>query len=417
MFINGEDIEFTKEQEDRLKTYLGEDWLKELNGKVNIYDEEASIDVQINHVLKYILNYCKSYDDDNKESIDNFFDLLEHYRTKTFREPIRDENGVIQLFKSGFNSGNAFYTGKIKTVKAGSGKGAYVEGIYISPNRKEFIKKFSMDAKGQMQNYKHHTQSRYNGVIAHEVFEYFGEKSASYLAAITKPPYYFLITENFLSNNQELITLEDFYLTEPEFEYRHHSDILELIKSNIFMRYRRAMEEENLNSIINKLKFQYSKQALLKRIIGLKDEKLGNIGIILTTNTNESQIPEVDISPAFDLDLSFNFAEECEMAQKHTDSGEVDIRSFIKEFANTNGFREFVESIVRKVRNEDLAAETIINNAYNASKAKFFIDENNRKDYSDFLKARFRETRQAYNEIYIRSDKKGEDEYARTILD
>ena len=426
--IEKESIKFTDQQIKILQKYLYEDWLKELNRIINMYDESADIDTQIEHIRKYIIIFCNSNNDDIKDTIYNFFDLLEHYKSKKYREPIRDEQGLIILTKSGFNSCNGYYTGKIKSVKTGLGSGEYIEGRFISTDRKEYIKKFSMDARGKMSEYNHHIQSRYNGVIAHEIFKYFEIQSASYLPAITKFPYYYVITENFLNDNQELITFDDCYINTTNEEdiasvqlrELHHSDIIRILKENITMRYKRNMTDISFSSLIGKLKLQYAEQEFIKRLIGLKDEKLGNIAIIKTSNGNELEVPEIDISPAFDLDVSFNFGAETKMAQTRTDNGKVDIKSLIEEFSNINGFKSFIDSIFYKIQDEDQVIELILNNSYETSHAVFFLDEDNRRDYITFLKQKFRDTKEAYYDIFLKSkdyNNKGEDKDARTILD
>ena len=407
MFKQIKDIKFSKSQKEKLKEYLNEEWFRDLNNKVNMYDEEASIDEKIENIMKYIMYYCKTAFGDEKEAIDNFLDLLAHYKIGEYREPIRDEDGLIELKKSGFNSGNAYYTGKLKPTTSRFGKGAFLNGILITTDRKEFLKKETMDSDGRMHTYKHHDQSRYNGTIAHEVFEYFGEESANYLPATTVFPSYYVISKNFLSENQELINFEDFFHSESA---DTHSDILKLLENNIRIRYKNNINEEEYNQLINKLKAQYIRQAFLKKIIGLGDEQPKNIGIVLTTDGEEIKVPEINISPAFDLDMSFNLEEEIRMRRIKTDNGQTDIKSFIEEFADFKGFREFMDMVTRKMEDEETAIETILDRSYEASKATYFLEEESRTDYKNYLKARFRETRGAYQEIFMKPEREEKDD-------
>ena len=415
----GANIEFSEEQIERLKSYLNEDWFKELNSKVNMYDEEASLDAQIEHIRKYILHYCQAGFQATQEDADNFFDLLSYYETKTLREPVRNKDGVIEIKKSGFNSGNAFYTGHVRPVIRGNGEGAYIEGIFVSTDRKEYIKKFAMDADAKLNSFEHHKQLRYNGTIAHEVFEYFGEKSANYLPAIYKPPAYYVITENFLSEKQELIDLGQFFKNkkdenlsenkEDEKAYKH-AEILRLLENNIRIRYKNNMSEEEYNKLISKLKIQYIRQAFLKKVIGLADEQPKNIGIVITKDSEETIVPEINMSPAFDLDMSFDIAEERGMKRIQTNNGQTDIKSFIEEFADFDGFREFMDMVTRKMEDEETAIETILDKSYEASKATFFIEEESRTDYKNYLRARFRETKEAYKEVFLKPEREGIDD-------
>ena len=407
MFKGIVEIAFTIEQEEKLKENLEEDWFKELNGKVNMYDEEASIETQIEHIKNYIIHYCQSGFQATQEDVDNFFDLLSYYETKTYREPIRNKDGVIEIKKSGFNSGNAFYTRHVKPLIRGNAKGAFLDGILVTTDGKEYIKKFAMDADAKLNSFKHHKQSRYNGTIAHEVFEYFGEKSASYLPAIYMAPAYYVITENFLSRNQELINLSDFFQDKEEY---NHAQTLDLLENNIRIRYKNNMEEDEYNKLINKLKMQYIKQAFLKKVIGLADEKLENIGIVITTDGEETIVPEIDMSPAFDLDMSFDIAEERGMRRIPTTNGQTDIKSFIEEFANFEGFKDFLDMVTGKMEDEERVVETILDKSYETSKATFFLEEESRIDYKNYLKARFREVREAYKEVFLKPEREVKDD-------
>ena len=397
MFENNQ-IEFNKEQENKLKEALTENWFKYLNSKVNMYDEDADIETKIGHIKEYIKYYCKSPDEDIQKTVEKFFGLLEDYEQKRYREPLRDDKGLVNLLDSGFNSGNAFYTGKIKLMQVG--KGTFREGIYISTDGKEHIKKRTMDLEPQMNDFKHRKQLRYNGVIANQVFKSFGEESATYLPAIKFPPYYYIISENFLKENQELITFDDLY-HEKDKECYKHSEILKLLEGNIRIRYKNSMDEKEYNELIKKLELQYSKQAFIKKIIGLGDEKIGNLGIVLTTSGEEMEIPQIDMSPAFDLDMSFNIADEANMYRITTDNEKNDIKSFVEEFKKVDGFSDFITNVINIMKKEDELIDDIINKSYEVSKAKYFKDEDNITNYKNYLKARFQETRQAYNELYL----------------
>ena len=348
------------------------------------------------------------------ENIDNFFDLLEHYKRKEFRDFIRDKNGVIKIYLSGFNSGNGFYMNKDKKFIIENdyvSKGYYICGLFISTDGKKYFKKASMNAKHKMFRYEHNEQARFNGVIAHEVFDYFGVRSAKYLPAIEKAPYYYLISENFLENNQEMITLNDLELEkEKPNEYETHFDVMTLIEKNIKYRYKKLMGEEKYRKLEDKLRLQYYKQAFIKRIIGLKDEKLDNNGIVLTTTGVEMDLPEIDIAPAFDLDLSFNFGNDTKMIVLKAQNKKTDMNSIINEFVEIKGFKEFLKTVYDKIKDEDQAIETIIENSYNASKANYFKNPEDVERYREFLKEKFTQIKQVYIGLNKENSEKGEEE-------
>ena len=107
--------------------------------------------------------------------------------------------------------------------------------------------------------------------------------------------------------------------------------------------------------------------------------------------------------------MSFDIAEETKMVKFQTDNGKTDIKSFIEEFREIEGFTEFLSSIVNKIKNEDEVIQEIIDKSYEISKSKYFKDESNRRDYSNYLKARFKETKQAFNELYLKDYREGEE--------
>ena len=408
---NENEIELSPEQKEKLKEYFKEEWFKELNRDLYMYLEEADEATKIYHITQYIKHYCmESSSSDIKESVEHFFILLDAYEHKEPIEPKTDEDGLIRLIESGFNSGNGFYTGKIRVRKNANKGGAFTEGVYVTPDRKRYIKKIAMDSMGKRHEYPHHEQSKYNAIVAHEVFDFLGEQSAKYLTGIKKFPYYYVISENFLDKNQELITFEDLYQFEEGKNYKQ-SEVLELMEKNIEIRYKNQLSEAEYIKLLNKLKLQYAKQAFIKRLIGIRDENLGNIALMLTTNGQEA-IPQIDMSPAFDFDISFKFGEELEMYQIPTENGQTDIKSLMQELFKIEGFKEFIESIMPKLNKEGI--EIIMDNAYKNSQVKYLEQGEGRQDYIDFMDERFNDIKTAYNELCRIGGIKDD---ARTILD
>ena len=73
-------------------------------------------------------------------------------------------------------------------------------------------------------------------------------------------------------------------------------------------------------------------------------------------------------------------------------------------------------TIDEKIDNPESAIDTILDNSYKSSKAEFFKDETERENYKRYLRTTFRDAKQAYNEIYMQSNEKGEDD-VKTILE
>ena len=71
--FNYNQIEFSIEQENKLKEAFGEGWFKYLNNKVNMYDEDANIEEKMKHIKGYISYYCKSHYEDIEKTIEKLY--------------------------------------------------------------------------------------------------------------------------------------------------------------------------------------------------------------------------------------------------------------------------------------------------------------------------------------------------------
>lgn len=73
-----------------------------------------------------------------------------------------------------------------------------------------YIKKQAEGVKGQFAS----SEGKYNPTMAKAVFEFLGEKSAEYIPAIEGIPYYYIISRDFLKENQKLIQLDNDEMTD-----------------------------------------------------------------------------------------------------------------------------------------------------------------------------------------------------------
>ena len=183
-----------------------------------------------------------------------------------------------------------------------------------------------------------------------------------------------------------------------------HYLVPDLIELDLRVKYRNRMPDEDYKNLINKLKLQYAKQAFMKRIIGLGDETLDNIAIITTSSGETDEMPQIDISPAYDLDICFNFQDIVDFGIIGTSrNNKPKIIDVMREFKDIDGFREFVESIVSKVgkrRDRKLAIKRIIKGAYEESKAEYFNKSESKRLYIKFLLKSFKEMQNAYEQVY-----------------
>ena len=129
---------------------------------------------------------------------------------------------------------------------------------------------------------------------------------------------------------------------------------------------------------------------------------------MIITNGEDSKIPQIGISPAYDLDVSFNLAQELStyggLYVLKTDSGELaNISAFIQEFQDVPDFKQFLTSIYNKIQ-RDSVAEEIVYRAYKDTKFNYF--SKNHMRYITFLKNRFEQIRICYEKTFMKD--KGE---------
>lgn len=213
--------------------------------------------------------------------------------------------------------------------------------------------------------------------------------------------------------NQELIHFCDFY--NPKDSEETYSGRIKMMERNILMRYKNFLGKKELNELLDKLRLQYLKQEFIKLVIGPMDCNLGNTALLLTNNPNQN-MPQIDLSPAYDLDISFNVSlelvEKGQMEVLRTLDGKTaSINSFIQEFKDISGFRDFLQEFYEKIQNKSVA-KTIVDNAYEKTNFHFF--EENSLKYIEFLNERFKQVREACKNLI--PENKGVDQ-SETVLE
>ena len=155
---------------------------------------------------------------------------------------------------------------------------------------------------------------------------------------------------------------------------------------------------------MEKIQLQYCIQTFLKLLIGPMDINFGNTAIVLTYENN-SNLSSIDISPAYDLDISFRIADElitnnnleqvCDM-----NGNPSTIMSLVSEFKDITGFKEFLEGVVKKISSNDISKE-LLDDVYRRTNLEFF--KKKRESYILFLEKRFREVLHAYQNVFLAS--------------
>ena len=407
--------QFTEEQEKTLKRYIKETWFEALNDLVNICDlssDENTILQNIkDYIWTYIINYKKEEFYNGAEKLIQFFDSYKSGKEPRFTQ--KGQGGLFDITEDLLYSANGYHIyGKFKrpnsSQKIHSTNGFYSIGAYIGTDRAAYLGKRSMISKNLPVKKEIKKQVDYNSIVAQFAFEYFDQPVARYyLLEESTNPYNVILSKNFLQDNQELVHFSDLYDGSESTDT--YLGRIAMMESNIEMRYKNILGNEKTRELLDKLRLQYCRQEFMKLVIGPMDCNLGNTSLLLTSKAGQD-VPEIDISPAYDLDLSFNVAQNLASngnmrLMKTSDGKSANIHALIEDFREIPGFKDFLDYFYRRIDNKTVANE-IVGNAYEKTNFQFFSE--NAEQYIDFLNNRFEQVREAYRAIFLES--RGDDE-------
>lgn len=360
-----EDITFNNEQKEKVEQYLENEKAKKILTRLGVYDKDTSSEQNIESIKRYILDGLMGKYRGNI-STDRFFKSMDFYIKnddfKRFKEDDYIPDGFID------------YNISLPTNEKFKG-GLRTSNKVLGPDDNEYIVKEAERLKGDIAGKKYGKDGLYNPIIANAVFEFLGEEAAEYIPACEKLPYYYLYSKNFLKPNQKMYRLDDEDFMEYVFELDEngnikHSKIMQGIEGTVRKKYGQELSEEQLTKICDKLKLQYASQETIKKLIKSMDENLGNTSIVITEN-DEGKMEEINISPAYDLDLSFLLGEELlstdysnQILYRTADNGKVDLKSVIDSFKEIPGYNEKINNYIEKFKGNyvdqifDIASKT-----------------------------------------------------------
>ncbi len=399
--------EFSQKQLEILKRIIHTDVFREINSIVNICDLNQDEDKILDNIKTYIWDYlAKSFAKAFSKNVDYLIEFINDYQNKketVFNEPSKDGN-IINLKQNLLVVCNGYHIyHDFRSLKPYCTFGLYMRDTYLGTDHQLYFAKASMKSKELRVSPEAREEVDYNSLLAESVFHYFSQPVANYYLLDDKEfPYNAILTPNFLKKNQELIHLIDIY------EYEKHLDThtyrLELIKKNLEKRYKSKMNKNDFQKLIEKIQIQFCIQSFIKLLIGPMDINYGNTALVLTHNGTE--IPDIDISPAYDLDISFNTAAELvdkDLLDQIIDKNRYPstIKSLIEEFKDIPGFKSFLEEVIRKMSSKDIAQE-VLDDVYQRTNLLLFKERKER--YMLFMKKRFVEVLEAYKEVYLMED-------------
>ena len=425
--------EFDAQTKETLLNYIKEGWFEKLNSLVNIISaeklkefkeltEKFYTELNIEEKTK-LQSKLKSIEEsilyDFKHYIVFYIGTMEMLQEKTevFKKLCEKykENTEIPNFIKNENTGKIISIWEANLLRIqnrpNATNGYYSVGAYLGTDGNIYFLKKSMASKQwpvQMENAK---ELDYNPIIAQVFFDFFDQPVAEYyLLKKDTFPYKFILTKNFLKKGQELIPFSAFYEGENNFESKTRLGRMKTMERNLEMRYKHLIGDVEFEKLINKLKLQYCIQEFMKLIIRVLDSNLTNTSIVKeedeqTKKDEEIKIPEINISPAYDLDLSFMITKEISglgiiFEFKDEEKQTYSIEYFIRTFQNIKGFKVFLKDFYEKICNETVPMQ-IVDKVIEKTNFKFFIEK--RKQYVDFLSERFTEFRKAYENIFIRN--------------
>lgn len=398
--------ELSKEQLKRIKNLIHTDNFRIINDIIHICDLNQDEDKIIKNIKDYVWIYLSGYSSrEFANKVDYFIKFIENYssiKKPEFISPSSD--GKIRRLKDDYLvicNGHHIYN-DFRYLKGRNARGLYLQESYLGSDHRIYLSKRSMKSKSLPVSDEIEKEVEYNSLLAESVFNFFSQPVASYyLVKTNSNPYTSIFTPNFLKDNQELIHLEDLVDEDYNGAIDTHTDRLNIIISSLTKRYKDKMNDIDFQKMINRVQLQFCIQSFMKRLIGPMDDNFGNTAIVLTHNN--SSVPNVDISPAYDLDLSFNVADE--MARNNRmhqtrafDGNPSTISSLINEFKDIPGFKVFLDNFVSKLVSVNVS-KTILDDVYERTNLSFFKEKEN--NYMYFLNNRFLEVLNTYRNIYL----------------
>ena len=364
------------------------DFPEDFNNKIQVYMqnpkfvkilEKLGIEKNIDNIKEYIENELKGKFRGNI-SINKFLNGIEEYLEN---DKLRhDENGFVDIR----------LMLPIKEIKTMQGLRSF--GKYLGQDENIYFVKEAEGSKYGVAGRNYRKEGKFNPTLAYAFFEYCGEKASETLPAVEKPPYYYVISKNFLDKNQKSIPIEN---CSNNFQYDEnnnisHSQVISILEEYVKKELSENLSNEEIEKQCNKIELQYAVQETLKKIICSLDENLGNTSLLLEQQENGDT--KINISPAYDMDLSFNLGKEIlegdysnQNFYRTTKSGSNRIEDIIKEFSETiPGYKEKITEIIAKFKNNYI--DQIFEIAYKSSEVTYFNNDSLKQEYGAFLMPR-----------------------------
>jgi len=391
-------MEFSDENIQKLNECIEDEQKRQICIKLQIFTATDDKKVMLENIKKYISHNLRG-EYFQQRAIDRFLRGMVTYSNenefKRFYEDEYIEDGMID------------YNLLLPIVEKNRQPTYKCRGKYLGLDGNEYIVK---DAEGTISGGAARTKdaryARFIPTLAYALFKHLGEKSAEFIIACEKIPYYYILSKNFLKSNEEMQNL-----SEETFEYDNNGNVKqnEILKKIEEIIKGKNLDPEFTEKICAKLKLQYAVQETLKNLICSIDENLGNTSIV-TTKNDEGEIEDINISPAYDMDLSFSVGEEnlgdSYRLCRTTKDGKFDLKSIMEEFSEIKGYKEHIQGLAKKFDGNYI--DEIFNIAYISSGIDMFKKDKIKEIFGSFLMKRAALFKQCCKDIMQKEENRRE---------
>lgn len=258
--------------------------------------------------------------------------------------------------------------------------GWFTDSYLLFPNGEIAISKYPLHYKSSKARVND-PDCAYCAVIASGVAKSLGVQTSENTFARRKDGQFRILSKNFLRDNEEMITFMR------EAKISKISDILSNMDEALILRNFRAKD-------ITDVKFEFLKQEFLAKLIGLKDQKASNTGLITSIDSSGRH---VRVAPMFDYDYSFFIGEDKDLPLFVCDNGEADISSLVTQYRDYPGFLDFVKKSV-----STLDMSKVYSSIYESTGIKSFENPEENKNlarFTSFVNENLGRARQALHDL------------------
>ena len=331
-------MQFSEETSQELTEYLEQEKYKNVCINLGIFSEKDNIGEMLKKVKEYISNDLRG-NFKGDIATERFFKVINLYINNSEFTRFEGEKYI----PDGFIDYNLVLP--IADNEENQKKGFRISSNILGFDGNRYIVKHAEGLKGIASGRKYESDALYNPTVAYAFFRFLNQPCAINIPAYEKFPYYYIFSQNFLKDNEKMYSIcddkfMDTLLVIDENNNITHKQIMDGIVESI---NKKNLDNDKASELCKKVKLQYAVQETLKCLICSMDENLGNTSLVVTED-KDGKIEDINISPAYDMDLSFNLGEEVlrglsprEVLYRTAINGKTDLSSIMHDFSELEG--------------------------------------------------------------------------------